>query len=226
MDNFLRRALPGLALLTALLPAPAMACSVVSSYRVPTNLELVERADTIVLATVERDDPLDTGGRDMPPSMRMGIIVRPTILLKGRELPGELRLRAFLADNDRWAVVASDPRDLLNPNPGALTGGCVRYVFRQGMLLVLFLERDQAGRLQMAGYPFARSAEDVPSPDAPWVKAVRLYAEIAALPERERRAALTARRDALRAQTGDPDAALLAEDIDRQLHQRRGPSRD
>lgn len=205
--------------------APAAACSVVSSYRVPTNLELVERADTIVLATVERDDPTPTNGQDMPPSMRMGLIVRPTVLLKGPALPGELRLRAYLSDDPRM-VVASNPRELLNPNPGALIGGCTRYTFRQGMQLVLFLERDPQGQLQMASYPFARSAEDVPSPDAPWVKAVRLYVEIAALPEGQRRAALTARRDALRAQTADPDAALLAEDVDRQLSRRRIPPYD
>jgi hypothetical protein len=205
--------------------APAAACSVVGSYRVPTNLELVARADTIVLATVERDDPTPANGQDLPPSMRMGLIVRPTILLKGPALPGELRLRAYISDDPR-NVVASDPRDLLNPNPGALTGGCTRYVFRQGMQLVLFLERDGQGQLQMAGYPFARAAEDVPSPDAPWVQAVRLYVEIAGLPESQRRAALTARRDALRARTDDPDAALLAEDIDRQLHGRRIPPYD
>jgi len=214
-----------LALTVPLLAAPATACSVAGSYRVPTNLELVERADTIVLATVERDDSAPTDGRDMPPSMRMGIIVRPTILLKGASLPGELRLRATLSDDPR-DVVASDPRDLLNPNPGALTGACVRYVFRRGMQLVLFLDPDRRGGLQLAGYPFARSAEDVPSPDAPWVKAVRFYADVAALPERERGAALAARRDALRATSGDADAALLAEDIDRQIRRHRIPPHD
>jgi hypothetical protein len=102
----------------------------------------------------------------------------------------------------------------------------VRYVFRRGMLLLLFLQRGDDGQLGLATYPFARSAEDVPSADALWVRAVRLYVEIAALPPAERRAALIARRDALRAQAGDPDAALLAEDIDRQLRRRRIPPFD
>ena len=223
----LRIALAATAALAAplLAAAPAAACSVASSYRVPTNMELVEHADTIVLATVERDDPAPANGQDLPPSMRMGLIVRPTVLLKGPVLPGELRLRAYVSDDPRM-VVASNPRELFSPNPGALIGGCVRYAFRQGMQLVLFLERDRQGQLQMAAYPFARSAEDVPSADAPWVKAVRLYVEIAALPEGERRAALTARRDALRARTDDPDAALLAEDIDRQIRRRRIPPYD
>ena len=205
--------------------APASACSVVSTYRVPTNLELVERADAIVLATIERAEVAPANGENRPPSLRTSVIARPTLLLKGERLPAEVRIRGWLSD-DPGQVVASNPRDLLNPNPGALSGACVRYVFREGMQLVLFLERDAQGQLRMASYPFARSAEDVPSADAPWVKAVRLYAEIAALPQAQRRAALVARRDALGARPDDPDAALLAGDIDRQLNRRRGPSRD
>ena len=198
---------------------PAAGCSVVDTYRVPTNLELAERADTILLGTAEGE------GEPNPDPWEHEIIVRPTLLLKGAALPAEVRIHGSLSDDPRL-VVASDPRDLFNPNPGALIGGCTRYIFKRGMLLLLFLQRDDGGRLRLAGSPFARSAEDVPSADAPWVKAVRLYVEIAALPERERRAALTARRDALRAQTGDPDAALLAEDIDRQIRRRRIPPYD
>jgi len=219
MRNGLRLAMLGLALLPLLSAAPAIACSVISSYRVPTNLELAERADLILLGTAEGEVPAGA-------EHDMGVVVvRPIELLKGESLPAELRIRGFLSDNPRL-VVASNPRDLFNPNPGALIGGCMRYIFQRGMLLLLFLERDDEGRLHVASYPFARSAEDVPSPEAPWVRAVRLYVEIAALPEAERRAALTARRDALRALAGDPDAALLAVDIDRQIRRRRIPPHD
>ena len=210
----IRFALLGLTLLPALQAAPVVACSVVSGYRVPTNLELAERADLVLLGTAERDVP---GAADYDIGQ---VVVRPVALLKGEGLPAEVRIRGYLSD-DPNRVVASDPRDLLNPNPGALTGGCTRYVYHRGMLLLLFLQRDEHGQLALAPYPFARSAEDVASADAPWVHAVRLYVEIAALPEGERRAALTARRDALRARTTEPDAALLAEDIDRQIRGRR-----
>jgi hypothetical protein len=199
---------------------PAAACSVARSYRPPSNLELTERADMILLGTAERAVP---GAR----AHGIGeVIVRPVALLKGESLPAEVRLSGHLFDDPRVVVPISDPRDLLNPNRGALTGGCRRYIFRPGMLLLLFLQRDGEGRLHLASYPFARSAEDVPSPDALWVRAVRLYVEIAALPEAERRAALVARRDALRAATGDPDAPLLAADIDRQIAGRRIPPLD
>jgi hypothetical protein len=210
----LRLALLAPALLSALAAAPAAACSVIPSYRVPTNLELAERADLILLGTA---------GSDMPGAAGRGVgevVIRPVALLKGASLPAEVRIGGYLSD-DPGLVVASNPRELFEPNPGALTGGCTRYVFRRGMLLLLFMERDDEGRLRPASYPFARTAEDVPSPDAPWARAVRLYVEIAAMPQAERRGALEARRDALRAASGDPDAALLADDIDRQLRRRR-----
>jgi hypothetical protein len=216
MRKTLRLAALGLALLSFLPAAPAAACSVVRGYRVPTSLELAERADLIILGTAESD--VGATGDNLGE-----VIVRPLALLKGERLPAEVRIAGYLSD-DR--VTASDPRDLYNPNPGALSGACVRYVFRPGMLLLLFLQRGDDGQLGLATYPFARSAEDVPSADALWVRAVRLYVEIAALPQAERRAALSARRDALRAQAGDPDAALLAEDIDRQLRPRRIPPFD
>lgn len=204
-----RLPLPALALAAALAATPAGACSVVSTYRVPTNFELAERAETILLGTVERQEGegsiFDTA-----------VIVRPTLLLKGGGLPAEVRLGGHLAIPGAKSVARSDPSELRRVNPDALDGGCNRYVFELGMQLVLFLERDGKGELRPTLPPFARAAEDVPGPEAPWVRAVRLYVEVAALPEGRRRAALAGRRDALRA-SGGSDDALIAADIDRQL---------
>ena len=61
--------------------APAFACSVVSTYRVPTNLELVEQAETILLGIAERHVPAETG------SGQGEVVVRPMELLKGEGLP-------------------------------------------------------------------------------------------------------------------------------------------
>lgn len=193
---------------TFLTAAPAFACSVRSSYRVPTSLELAERADTIFVGTVvgERRDADGSGGM---------VLVRPTLLLKGSELPQQVELWGWLAQPQE-RMTRSDPRELRRPNPDALRGGCTRYVFAKDMKLLLFFER-KAGKLVFAGYPFARVSEDVPSDDARWVKAVRTYVGIAALPESERKSALIAKRDALRAQPGDADAAAIADDIDREL---------
>lgn len=188
---------------------PAAACSVIGSYRAPGNLELVRRADTIVIGTVERAVPGPDNGVGE-------IIVHPTKLLKGARLPHEVRLRGFLSDGQATAT-RSDPRELVKPNPDTMAGSCTRAVFDQGMKLVLFLAKGRDGKLTLAGYPFARVAEDVPSDDAPWVKAVRTYVEVVRLPPRNRAAALRAKRAALSHRTGDPDARLLIEDIDRQI---------
>jgi len=191
--------------------APAAACSMPASYRPPSNLQLVESAEVIVLATVvDGHDGLE----GIEPG---GVIVRPTLLRKGDALPEEVRLRGMVRTDPRSVLTRSDPRELFAPNGDALRGACSRYTFERGMMLLLFLQRGDDGQLHLASHSFSRNAEDVPSPDALWVRATRLYVEIAALPPAERRAALTARRDALRAQAGDPDAALLAAEIDRQL---------
>lgn len=213
-----RPLLSALTLAAAWAAAPADACSVDRSYRVPTNFELAESADTILLGTVERQEGegsiFDTA-----------VILRPTLLLKGAALPAEVRLGGRLAIPGARPVTRSDPSELHRVNRDALSGGCNRYVFERGMQLVLFLQRDSKGELRPSLPPFARAAEDVPGPDALWVKAVRLYAGIAALPAGRRRAALAERRDALRA-SGDPDSALLAADIDRQLETKRLPPFD
>jgi hypothetical protein len=190
---------------------PVAACSMPGSYRPPSNLQLVESADTIVLGVVE-------GGPDrLGDTFASNVIVRPTLLLKGDALPAEVRLGGMVRTDPRIVMTRSDPRELSAPNRDALRGGCSRYVFERGMMLLLFLGRGSDGQLHLARHSFSRNAEDVPSPDSLWVRATRLYLEIAALPAAERRAALIARRDALRADGTDPDAALLAADIDRQL---------
>lgn len=75
---------------------------------------------------------------------------------------------------------------------------------------------EMRGMLVPAGGAFARWAEDVPSKDAPWVRATRIYAEAAALPkEQQRQFLLTKRAELLRAP--DPYSRLIAADIERQL---------
>jgi hypothetical protein len=204
------------ALLTsALIPTSlASACSVRDSYRVPTNLELVERADTILLGVVEG------GTTEAEEIDDWQVVVRPTLLLKGEALPAELRFHRMGLAPPRFHTL-SDPSELEQAHPLAYIGGCVRYMFVQGSTVLLFLERHE-GEMVPLFEPFARSAEDVPSHDSRWVRTVRLYIEVAALPEAERAAALRARQAELRALSGDADAQAIADDIDRQL---RGPNR-
>lgn len=206
-----------LALAAILTAAPALACSPVPGYRVPTGLELAERADTVLVGTV-------IGERKNADGREGVVLVRPTLLLKGSALPPQVELWGWIAQKQEQ-VTRSNPLELRQPNPDALSGGCTRYVFAKDMKLLLFFER-KAGKLVFASYPFARVSEDVPSDDSRWVQAMRTYISVAALPEGERRAALIAKRDALRARPGDADGAAIANDIDRELAAERTPPSD
>lgn len=198
--------------------APAAACSVVPGYRVPTTLEMAGKAEAIVVAEV-------TGQRRAKQPWDGVVLTKPIALLKGTALPPKVEIaRAGLAPVGRGRVWPSDPRELRRANPGAMIGGCVRYTFAPGMKLLLFLVRDEDGRLVPFRSPFARDAEDVASLDSLWVKAVREYAAIAALPEGERPERLRARAAELRG--GDADARAIASDMDAELEGKRAPNFD
>lgn len=196
----------GLALLAA--PLPAFACSVVPGYRVPTNMELVESADLILLGTV-------TDGDFEPDSTPQQMIaVEPVEALKGATPSGPLALSAMIATGAEMQL--SNPYELKDAHPQSLAGACTRYAFPRGSRVLFFLDR-QDGVWHQAGGAFSRWAEDVLTDDAPWLQAVRFYIEVAKLPAEDRLAALTARRNELGALGDDPVAQLIAADIDRQI---------
>lgn len=210
--------LTGVMLVVAAQAGVAAACSVRGGYRPPTALDLAVRADTIVIATVD-------GARPGPDGDIGSVLAMPGTLLKGRVLPPRIVLRDTVLTTDRRMVFRSDPRQLREPNDGALMGGCVRYAFARGMKLVLFLERDATGALVPIRATFARDAEDVTGPNALWVKAVREYAEIANLPADARPDALRRRIVALRAK-GGADARAIAADMETELRTPRRPAGD
>lgn len=189
-------------------------------YKVPTNLELVAEADTIVLGTI-------TGEREAAMPHHGTVIVRPDLLIKGGALPAQVEIRgAYLQKGTFGYAVASLPRELRKPNPGALIGGCVRYVFTPDSQLLLFLKRDRDGELVPIRHAFSRDAEDVRGHDALWVKAVREYAAIGAFTEAQREQAMRSRVVALRARPEDADAAAIADDLEVELAGRRQPNHD
>lgn len=203
------------------LPSPAHACSMVAGYKVPTNLELAAQADTVVLATI-------TGERPGKESWDGVVLTKPTLLLKGAVLPNSVELPgAYLAHDARSArmVAPSNPHELREPNPGALIGGCVRYIFAPKMHLVLFLKRNESGRLVPFRSSFSRDAEDVSGPDALWVKAVREYATISAAPKQVWRGRLRQRIAQLR-RAGDADSLAIAADMETELSAKRLPNYD
>lgn len=203
---------PLLAAVACFAAQPVAACSPVSGYRVPTNMELTADADLILLATVTGGTPMDPSADGGPDSMR--IAIQPVAALKGDLASAPASLDIALATG-RFALL-SNPYELAEAHPLAYIGGCTRYMVPLGSRLLFFLDRHEQGWIP-AGGPFSRWAEDVLTDDAPWLAAVKFYLEVQALPESERLAALAARRDELRKQTLDPVAQLLADDIDRQL---------
>ena len=212
----MRSLLLALALLGA---APAAeACSVAPGYRVPTTLQLVEEADVVVVAEASPVLATDGGKRDVE-------FVAFVALKGGLEGGRPLLLRApgMLATKAQPAT-PSDPGELVRANPEAYAGGCTRFTFHPRKWVVLFLKREGDG-YRVISHPFARTAEDTALPDSRWLKAVREYVAIAALPPEMRRARMEVRRDRLKAR-GDADSLAIAADIDRELTGPRKPLRE
>jgi hypothetical protein len=211
------RCLLPLAALALIAAPPAAACSPAPGARIPTNTELVESADLILLGTV-------SGGESDFDAGNWNIVIAPIAALKG-ELPAQpITLDAMIAPDSESALL-SNPYDLANAHPQATAGACNRYAFARGSRVLFFLQRSGDGWAPARGL-FSRWAEDALTDDAPWLAAVETYVEVAALPESERAVALTAHRDELRRQSDDPVAQLLADDIDRQLAGPNPPLRD
>ena len=200
-------------------PLPALACSPVAGYRVPTNMELTAEADMILLAVITGGTTMDAASD--PDEMRIDL--RPVAVLKGDPAAAPTALPVALASG-RFALL-SNPYDLENAHPLSFIGGCIRYMVPKGSRVLFFLDR-RDNQWVPAGGPFSRWAEDALTNDAPWLAAVRFYLEVQALPEASRTAALVARRDALRAKADDAVAQLLADDIDRQLAGPNKPLRE
>lgn len=215
----MRRILLPLALLAS---APAAyACSVAPGYRVPTTLELVEQADAIIVA-----EPWDqrTRGDGAPEIMFASLVI-----LKGapdREVEGDRIVvhAPGVLETTTGAARSSEPKELVRAHPEAYEGGCVRSTFHPKQWVLLFLKREGED-YRVISYPFARTAEDTALPDSRWLKAVREYIAIAALPPSARRARMQVRRNLLKAR-GDADSLAIAADFARELSGRRKPLRE
>lgn len=203
--------------LSPLAVSSATACSVSDDYRIPTNLELVQQTPLIVRARVT-DELVGDDAWDRH------LVIEPTAVLKGSLPTGTISIDGsglIPASDSRGFGILSNPYDLENAHPLSYIGGCIRYLFPRGTSALFFLEQ-RDGEWHAAGGAFSRWAEDVLAEDAPWLTLVEFYVRAAELDETERASFLTAERDRLLAQADDPVAALMAEDISRQI---AGPNR-
>lgn len=202
----------GLFFAAAIVPSVAHACSVVSDYRVPTNLELVEQSELIVRARVVGD--ID-GSRQRDNKL----VVEPIEAIKGSMPAGTLEITGsglVPIPDERGFGLLSNPYQLAEAHPLSYIGGCIRYMFPENTTVLFFLER-RDGEWMPAGGPFSRWAEDVLDADAPWARLTRFYATVPKDDATQRKAMLEAERNRLKRVANDPVAALMAQDIERQL---------
>lgn len=201
--------------LAALPVTAASACSVVDDYRVPTNLELAQGAELIMLGRVTGVE----GGNDEDNFMDRAIVIEPLSAIKGALPPAAIKVGGMALTEGELARYGalSNPYELEASHPASYIGGCIRYMFPRGTTALFFLAHGENGEWRPSGDAFSRWAEDVLSDDAPWLRLTRLYVQATAAPEDERPGLLEAERARLAALPDDPVAALMAHDIERQL---------
>lgn len=145
-------------------PTLAVACSVVDTYVRPSNFELVQIADVIVVATPLRDAARSNGGPfDAKTRFRVDQV------LKG-QAPAEIDVTGLGVGRIR----PSDPDNIAYSHPQGHAGPCNRVTVSRDAVYILFLSK-RGEQYATLGYPFSRVSEDYAGEDALWARAVRTY---------------------------------------------------
>ena len=191
------------ALFTGSLIATGECCSAVIGYRLPTNYELVQQADVIVVA-----EAISLQVKVKRKGVSYGTFKFKVI----EKIKGAFDREFISAEGDTDLRAWGDPNDFSYRKPGR--GPCHATDYRRGAKYVLFMEKWR-GEWIVSGPPFTRINVLVDDPDAPWAQAVRRYAQVVALGdyEQEKAALWELRARAERGEPGCPHA--LAADIDR-----------
>lgn len=159
-------------------PTASRACSLLDDFIGPSNFELVQMADAIVVAVAERR----ARGEDGFPQIQF----RTESVLKGSPP------RRFSSEGGFGRVGPSDNEDLSSTHPDASSGACNRGTFARGGRYLIFLERGSDGRWTEHGMPFSRVNEDYSGETDNWIRSVRRYLDLQRrLPPMEQLAALT-----------------------------------
>ena len=184
--------------------APSWACSPDGEYQPPTNIELIERADLVVLGRISA-----RGATDAAHGTELNL--EPIRSMKG-SVPDRLTLYGVVRDR-QGKPIPPEPTKLDRVHSSSAWGSCDRQAYAPGTLVIAMFKKRPEGYMRLI-YPFARNVEDVEGPHALWVRATALYAKIISETRpSERRKAFQNARERLLARTGDPDAQAIAEDI-------------
>jgi hypothetical protein len=150
-------------------PATALGCSPAPGYVRPSNFELVQIADAIVVATA-------TGVKDEAKEdyFDRKVVFRIAQTLKGQgpgeQPPSEIEVSSLALGRTR----PSDAREILAPHPEAYMGACNRMTMAKGAAYILFLQKTSKGYAPL-GYPFSRVNEDYAGEDSPWMRTILTY---------------------------------------------------
>lgn len=187
--------------------AAAQACSPVVGYVRPSNFELVQIAEAIVVATPVGEDPVG----DEP--FERKIRLRVSQILKG-EVGDEIEVNGMsLGPTPR-----SDPADIIFSHPEGHMGPCNRVTLAKGSAYILFLDRN-GETYRTLGYPFSRVSEDYAGESGLWTRTIKTYLRLqnAEAPMAQLAALEAMRRDILAKTKPTRDERALAADIELHL---------
>ena len=145
----------------------SVACSMDSEWVKPSNFELVEMADAIVIGTALQQLK---GTEPYGPSIQF----RVDQAIKGSGPVTVATMGRF------WRDTPSDQVNLQVAHPSSYAGPCARSDFTKGGRYLLFLERAEDGGWAVVREAFSRTMEDYGGPDSVWTRAVRRYIDIEA----------------------------------------------
>lgn len=163
---------------------PSVACSVEEGYRVPTNFELVQKAEVIVLARVANVPEMPKA--PMAEGQDQWVTLEPIRVLKGTAPSEQLRLLGWRAP-ENWSGVPTSTT-LWQSHFSAGLGACVRQFYQPGELVVAMFNNDPKTKTVTSSEfgqifdPFARVVETVDRANDVSVDAVERYVAIQAGP--------------------------------------------
>jgi len=190
------------------------ACSPDPRYKQPTNFDLVQMADAIVIARATDQRLSRIKEKEFPIVGNDAVHFSVDGVLKGpspREFDAD---GAMFADRTPWKTVPpSDPKELMAANMQAYEGACIRLLFTKGQTYVVFLSKRRDGVWDELNWPFTRVNEDYFGERSLWVRTIRDYLAVQAMPEGWPQRGALERLLRTRQTEATPDGKAATEDI-------------
>lgn len=186
---------------------PAIACSLVPGTVRPSNFELVQDADAIVVAT-------PTSERGATGDGFKNVTFRTV-----RTIKGEVAATFEVGRLGLGRARPSDPNQIMFSHPEGHMGPCNRVTLARDKPYVLFLSHDRSGKLEVYGAAFSRVSEDYAGPDSIWMRTIGTYLDLQQRldPMAQLDALITLRATLPARPVGTTFQDLLANDIDMHL---------